>query len=106
MTSLFRQGWKADEFFGNEFISRHMNTRSFYTLRADTNIGIQHSAPFTTPYDPQDGRAKDQFVVTHRVDHTPLHSTTSVIKTFDTWLEAYYFALDFARGQKTALATR
>ena len=82
--SLFRQGWKAEVYFGSELFAHHMNTRSVYRFKANDNVSIIHDAPFVND------EAKDRFTVNIRTEHNPRHSTTSPVESFDNWLDAYY----------------
>lgn len=100
MTSLFRQGWKAEELFGDDVSAHHMNTRSFYTFRANDKIGIVHEARYV---DDNSSDTVDRFTVTLRTVHsyhergTEAHSTTSNVGVYDEWLKAYYHALELIR---------
>ena len=82
--SLFRQGWKAEEFFGSELTAHHMNTRSVYRFKENSDIAITHSAKYV-----EDGTV-DVFNVSVREEIDPRHSITSTVGTFDNWLDAYY----------------
>jgi len=42
--SLFRQGWKAEVYFGSEITAHHMNTRSVYRFKENDNVSITHFA--------------------------------------------------------------
>ena len=44
--TLFRQGWHADDYFGDDVVAHHMNTRSVYRFKQDTNYSITHTAPY------------------------------------------------------------
>lgn len=92
MATLFRQGWKAEEYFGDDVSAHHMNTRSVYTFHANDKVSITHSAPYLN--NGHSDVSADKFTVSLRTDHSPRHSTTTQIDTFDTWLEAYYLALE------------
>ena len=83
-TTLFRQGWKAEVYFGSELTAHHMNTRSVYSFKENGNVSIIHDAPFVND------EAKDRFAVCVRTVHNPRHSTTETVETFDNWLDAYY----------------
>jgi hypothetical protein len=83
-TTLFRQGWKAEVYFGSELNAHHMNTRSVYSFKENGNVSIIHDAPFVND------EAKDRFTVNIRTEHNPRHSTTSPVQSFDNWLDAYY----------------
>jgi hypothetical protein len=82
--TLFRQGWKAEVYFGSELNAHHLNTRSVYRFKENGNVSIIHDAPFVND------EAKDRFTVNIRTEHTPRHSTTSPVQSFDNWLDAYY----------------
>jgi len=82
--TLFRQGWKAEIYFGDELTALHMNTRSVYRFKADDNVSIIHDAPYMNDV------SQDRFTVSIRTEHTPRHSTTSPVESFDNWLDAYY----------------
>ena len=87
--TLFTQGWHADDYFGDEVVAHHMNTRSVYRFIQEPNLMITHTAPY---------EKGDQFSVSHKHDITyhesgaEFHSITSTIATFDNWLDAYYCA--------------
>jgi hypothetical protein len=83
-TTLFRQGWKAEVYFGSELNAHHLNTRSVYRFKENGNVSIIHDAPFVND------EAKDRFIVNIRTEHNPRHSTTSPVQSFDNWLDAYY----------------
>ena len=92
--SLFRQGWKAETHFGDDVTALHMNTRSVYRFKENSDFAITHSAPY-------DGDVSvDQFALTFTevtAYHDSGHVYTSVTKTlgvYDTWLEAFYHAID------------
>ena len=82
--SLFRQGWKAEVYFGSELFAHHLPTRSVYRFKENDNVSIIHDAPFVND------EAKDRFAVCVRTEHNPRHSTTSTVESFDNWLDAYY----------------
>lgn len=86
--SLFRAGFKAEVYWGDEVEAHHMNTRSVYRFKKDSNVAITHSAKYV-----DDGTA-DVFAVSVREQVNPRHSVTSTVGTFDNWLSAYYCALD------------
>lgn len=86
--SLFRAGFKAEVYWGDEIEAHHMNTRSVYRFKKNSNVAITHSAEYV-----DDGTA-DVFAVSVREQVNPRHSVTSTVATFDTWLSAYYCALD------------
>jgi len=82
--TLFRQGWKAEVYFGSELNAHHMNTRSVYSFKENGNVSITHSAKYV-----EDG-AVDVFAVSIREEINPRHSVTRTVETFDNWLDAYY----------------
>lgn len=82
--TLFRQGWKAEVYFGSELNAHHLPTRSVYRFKENDNVSIIHDAPFVND------EAKDRFIVNIRTEHNPRHSTTSPVESFDNWLDAYY----------------
>jgi len=96
-TSLFRQGWKAESVWGSELTALHMNTRSVYRFKENSDSAITHSAKYV-----EDGTV-DLFVVSYtevlkyHESGTVAHSQTSTVETFDNWLDAYYFALETIR---------
>ena len=83
-TSLFRQGWKAEVYFGSELTAHHLNTRSVYRFKENSDIAITHSAKYV------DDGTVDVFTVSYRKEVTPLHSITETVETFDKFLDAYY----------------
>ena len=103
--TLFRSGWHADDYFGDDVVAHHMNTRSVYRFKQDTNYSITHSAPYVNNI------SVDQFALTH-TEVTAYHSNgnvlSSVTKTlgvYDTWLDAYYHAIDLIlQANKTITA--
>lgn len=98
MTTLFRQGWKAEEYFGDDVSAHHMNTRSFYTFHKNDKVSIMHDAPYLDSG--LSDVSEDRFTVSLRTVHsyhergTEAHSTTTTIDVFDNWLDAYYLALE------------
>ena len=83
-TSLFSQGWKAETTWGSELTAHHMNTRSVYRFKENSNIAITHSGKYA------DNGTVDVFVVSYRKEVNPLHSVTETVEVFDNWLDAYY----------------
>ncbi len=98
MTTLFRQGWKAEEYFGDDVSAHHLNTRSFYTFHKNDKVSIMHDASYLDSG--HSDVSEDRFTVSLRTVHsyhergTEAHSTTETIGVFDNWLEAYYLALE------------
>ena len=100
--TLFTQGWHADDYFGDDVVAHHMNTRSVYRFKQDTNYSITHTAPY---------EKGDQFALTHTevtAYHSNGHVLSSLTKTlgvYDTWLDAYYHAIDLIlQANKTITA--
>ena len=91
--SLFSQGWKAEQYFGSELTAHHLNTRSVYRFKENSDIAITHSAKYV------DDGTVDQFVVSLRKvtayhqSGNVLSSVTETVDTFDNWLDAYYCAI-------------
>ena len=83
-TSLFSQGWKAETTWGSELTAHHMNTRSVYRFKENSNIAITHSAKYV------DAGTVDVFAVSYRKEVNPLHSVTETVEVFSNWLDAYY----------------
>ena len=92
--TLFRQGWKAETYFGDDVTALHMNTRSVYRFKENSDFAITHSAQY-------DGdESVDQFALTF-TEVTAYHDNGNVLSqvsktlgVYDTWLEAYYHAFD------------
>ena len=82
--SLFSQGWKAEAYWGSELTAHHMNTRSVYRFKENSDIAITHSAKYV------DNGTVDVFAVSYRKQVTPLHSVTETVEVFANWLDAYY----------------
>lgn len=82
--SLFSQGWKAETVWGDELTAHHMNTRSVYRFKENSDIAITHSAKYV------DDETVDVFAVTYRKEVNPLHSVTETVEVFDKFLDAYY----------------
>ena len=98
MTTLFRQGWKAEEYFGDDVYAHHMSIRSVYRFHKNDKVSIRHDAPYHNHG--HSDVSTDKFTVSLRTVHsyheegTEAHSTTTTMGVFDTWLEAYYLALE------------
>lgn len=92
MTTLFRQGWKAEEYFGDDVSAHHMNTRSVYRFHNNDKVSITHSAPYLNSG--HSDVSEDRFTVSLRTCHSERHSITTQIDTFNNWLDAYYLALE------------
>jgi hypothetical protein len=88
--TLFRQGWKAEVYFGSELTAHHLNTRSVYRFKENNDVSIIHSAPIV------DGESRDKFVVEltevleYHKSGNVFRSQTQTVDTFDNWLDAYY----------------
>ena len=85
--SLFRQGWKAEVYFGSELNAHHMNTRSVYRFKENGNVSITHSAKYV------EDETVDVFTVSVTEQINPRHSVTTTVETFDNFLDAYYCGL-------------
>ena len=85
--SLFRQGWKAEVYFGSELNAHHMNTRSVYRFKENGNVSITHFAKYV------DDETVDVFAVSVTEQINPRHSVTTTVETFDNFLDAYYCGL-------------
>ena len=92
--SLFRQGWKAETSFGDDVTALHMNTRSVYRFKENSDFAITHSAPY-------DGdKSVDQFALTftevtaYHDSGNVLSQVTKTLGVYDTWLEAFDDAID------------
>jgi hypothetical protein len=100
-STLFRQGWKAELYFGDDVTAHHMNTRSVYTFKVNPNITITHSAPYGVNGDWE--TSVDQFIVSETHSHqyhesgALFTSVTETVGTFRDWLGAYYCALERIR---------
>lgn len=84
--SLFRAGFKAEVYWGDEIDAHHMNTRSVYRFKDNDDVSITHSAKYV------DNGTADVFRVSVTEQINPRHSVTSTVGTFDNWLSAYYCA--------------
>lgn len=90
-TTQFRSGFKAEAYWGDEITAHHMNTRSVYSFKANSNVSITHDAPYVNDV------SEDRFTVSVRTAHTDRHSTTASVGCFNNWLDAYYNALQQIR---------
>ena len=97
--SLFRQGWKAEEYFGSELTAHHMNTRSVYRFKENSDIAITHSAKYV------DNGTADVFAVSVTEQINPRHSVTETVETFDNWLDAYYCGVQCVNNLNMDLVT-
>jgi len=91
-STLFRAGFKAEEIWGDEVMAHHMNTRSVYSFKKNSNVSIIHDAPFVND------ESQDRFQVSVRTVITDRHSVSSYVATFSEWLPAYYTALEQIRS--------
>ena len=99
--SLFNQGWKAETTFGDDVTAHHMNTRSVYRFKENSDFAITHSAKYI-----ESGNVLssiDQFALTftevtaYHDNGNVLSSETKTLGVYDTWLEAFYSAIDHIR---------
>ena len=103
--SLFSQGWKAEAYFGSELTAHHMNTRSVYRFKENSDIAITHSAKYT-----EDGSV-DVFAVTYteileyHESGNVFRSQTSTVETFDKFLDAYYCGVQCINNLNMELLT-
>ena len=92
--SLFNQGWKAETTFGDDVTALHMNTRSVYRFKDNSDFAITHSAPYVGD------ESVDQFalsfteVTAYHDNGNVLSQTSKTLGVYDTWLEAFYHAID------------
>ena len=92
--SLFTQGWKAENHFGDDVTALHMNTRSVYRFKEDSDFAITHSARYVGD------ESVDQFALTftevtaYHDSGNVLSQVTKTLGVYDTWLEAFYHATD------------
>ena len=99
--SLFRQGWKAETHFGDDVTALHMNNRSVYRFKENSDFAITHYAKFA------DSEARtgsvDQFALTftkvtaYHDNGNVLSQVSKTLGVYDTWLEAFYSAIDHIR---------
>ena len=91
--SLFRAGFKAEEFWGDVITAHHMNTRSVYRLKKNSDVSITHTATY---------EGDDIFTVSvtevtaYHPSGNVLSSTTKTLGVYDNFLDAYYRAEDIA----------
>ena len=83
-TSLFSQGWKAESVWGDDLTAHHMNTRSVYRFKENSDIAITHFAKYV------DNGTVDVFAVSYRKEINPRHSVTETVEVFDKFLDAFY----------------
>ena len=99
--SLFRQGWKAENYFGDDVTALHMNTRSVYRFKENSDFAITHYAKYVDNGD--EFISVDQFalnfteVTAYHDNGNVLCQTTKTLGVYDTWLEAFYSAIDHIR---------
>ena len=88
--SLFSQGWKAETVWGDDLTAHHMNTRSVYRFKENSDIAIIHSAKYV------DNGTVDVFAVTYtkitayHASGNVLSSETETVEVFDKFLDAFY----------------
>lgn len=96
--SLFNQGWKAETSFGDDVTALHMNTRSVYRFKENSDFAITHSAKYI-----ESGNvlsSVDQFALTftevtaYHDSGNVLSQVTKTLGVYDTWLEAFDDAID------------
>ena len=97
--SLFSQGWKAEVYFGSELTAHHMNTRSVYRFKENSDIAITHSAKYV------DNGTADVFAVSVRKEINPRHSVTETLGVFDNFLDAYYAGVNCVNNLNLDLIT-
>ena len=96
-TSLFRAGFKAEEYWGDVITAHHMNTRSVYRLKENSDVAITHSATY---------EGDDNFAVTftevtaYHTNGNVLSSTSKTLGLYDNFNDAYYRAVDISNGLK------
>jgi len=96
-TSLFRAGFKAEEYWGDVITAHHMNTRSVYRLKENSDVAITHTATY---------EGDDNFAVTftevtaYHTSGNVLSSTTKTLGLYDNFNDAYYRAVDISNGLK------
>ena len=96
--SLFRQGWKAETHFGDDVTALHMNTRSVYRFKENSDFAITHYAKYADS-ETRTGSV-DQFALTftevtaYHDNGNVLSQVTKTLGVYDTWLEAFYHAID------------
>ena len=96
-TSLFRAGFKAEEYWGDVITAHHMNTRSVYRLKENSDVAITHTAT----YDGEDIFAVSITKVTaYHTSGNVLSSTTQTLWTGDNFNDAYYCAVDVINDLK------
>lgn len=89
-STLFKAGFKAEVYWGDEIHAHHMNTRSMYSFKKNTDVSITHDAPLNYDTD----SFEDRFRVSVRKWETDRCSVTSTIATFSDFNSAYYVALE------------
>ena len=97
--SLFRQGFKAEVYWGDQVTAHHMNTRSVYRFKENSDIAITHSAKYV------DNGTADVFTVSVTEQINPRHSVTETVETFDNWLDAYYCGVQCVNNLNMDLVT-
>ena len=96
-TSLFRSGFKAEEYWGDVITSHHMNTRSVYRLKENSDVAITHTANY---------EGDDIFTVSitevtaYHANGNVLSQVTKTLGLYDNFNDAYYRAVDVSNGLK------
>ena len=96
-TSLFRSGFKAEDFWGDVITANHMNTRSVYRLKENSDVAITHTATY---------EGDDIFTVSitevtaYHSNGNVLSSTTKTLWSGDNFNDAYYQAVDVVNDLK------
>ena len=96
-TSLFRSGFKAEDFWGDVITANHMNTRSVYRLKENSDVAITHTATY---------EGDDIFTVSitevtaYHSNGNVLSSTTKTLWSGDNFNDAYYQAVDVINDLK------
>ena len=94
--SLFTQGWKAETTFGDDVTALHMNTRSVYRFKENSDFAITHYAKYVD----NGSDSVDQFALTfteataYHDNGNVLSQTSKTLGVYDTWLEGFYSAID------------
>ena len=95
--SLFRAGFKAEEYWGDVITAHHMNTRSVYRLKENSDVAITHTATY---------EGEDIFsvsiteVTAYHTSGNVLSSTTKTLGLYDNFNDAYYRAIQINNGLK------
>ena len=93
--SLFRSGFKAEEFWGDVITAHHMNTRSVYRLKKNGDVAVTHTATY---------EGDDIFTVSftevtaYHPSGNVLSSTTKTLDVFDNFNDAFGYATLWHEG--------